>query len=111
MCIIKESLILYHVYKIPRIYNIRAVLENDVSRSLQTCQVEILSRPCKNPTVKLKYVGDTKDDATSFFTIDNILIEAVVDIFCPESKESKHAGRSSRRIQKREPLSLSTMLA
>ena len=88
---LSKSLILYHVYKIPGIYNIRAVLANDVSRSLQTCQVEILSRPCKNPTVKLKYVGDTPDDATNFFTIDNILIEAVVDIFCPESKESKYA--------------------
>lgn len=88
---LRKSLILYHVYKIPGIYNIRAVLGNDVSRSLQTCQVEILSRPCKNPTVKLKYVGDTPDDATSFFTIDNIHIEAVVDIFCPESKGSKYA--------------------
>ena len=88
---LRKSLTLYHVYKIPGIYNIRAVLGNDVSRSLQTCQVEILSRPCKNPTVKLKYVGDTPDDATSFFTIDNIHIEAVVDIFCPESIESKYA--------------------
>ena len=88
---LRKSLILYHVYKIPGIYKIRAVLGNDVSRSLQTCQVEILSRPCKNPTVNLKYVGGTPDDATSFFTIDNIHIEAVVDIFCPESKGSKYA--------------------
>lgn len=87
---LKENIILDHVYNTPGIYTIKAILGNAVAKSLRTCEVEILSRPCKKPTLKLKSVGDTPEDATSFFTADVINIEADVDVFCPESKESKY---------------------
>ena len=87
---LKENIILDHVYNTPGIYTIKAILGNAVTKSLRTCEVEVLPRPCKKPTVKLTSVGDTPEDATSFFTADVINIEANVDVFCPESKESKY---------------------
>ena len=87
---LQKSIELHHVYNTPGKYSILAILGNEVSTSLQTCEIEILSRPCKNPDVKLKDIGDNRDDAPSFLTIDNINIAADVDIFCPESRGSKY---------------------
>lgn len=81
---------LNHVYTVQGIYTIKASLGNAVSRSSTTCQVEILTRPCKKPEVKLKGVGDIPEDARKFYTVDVISIEADVDVFCPESKQSRY---------------------
>lgn len=87
---LRRTITLHHVYNTPGIYIITAVLGNAVSKSLSTCEVEILPRPCKKPTVILRNVGVIPEDARSFFMVDSINIEADVDLFCPESKESKY---------------------
>ena len=87
---LEGNIISHHIYNTPGIYTIKAILGNAVSKSLRTCEVEILSRPCKKPTVKLKSVGDTPENAKPFFRADTIHIETDVDVFCPESKESKY---------------------
>ena len=87
---LRRTITLRHVYNTPGIYIITAVLGNAVSKSLSTCEVEILPRPCKKPTVTFKNVGVIPEDARSFFVVDSINIEADVDVFCPESKEPKY---------------------
>ena len=98
--VLKKNIILQHVYNTQGIYTIKASLGNVVSRSSTTCEVEILSRPCKKPKVILKDIGDIPDDAKHFFRADVISIEAEVDVFCPESKESKYKWKIFQRDPK-----------
>ena len=87
---LKRSLILHHAYGTKGVYNITATLSNDVSRSSTSCIVEILSRPCKKPKVKLKGVGSYPEAARHFFVAEVIDIGADNDVFCPESEESTY---------------------
>lgn len=87
---LKRTLILDHIYDTEGVYNITASLSNDVSRSSVNCKVEILSRPCKKPEIRLKGVGDFPEFARHFFAVDIIDIDAYIEVFCPESKESKY---------------------
>lgn len=87
---LKRTLILHHIYDTEGVYNITASLSNDVSKSSVNCEVEILSRPCKKPEIRLKGVGEFPKVARHFFTVDVIDIDADIEVFCPESKESKY---------------------
>ena len=87
---LKRTSILHHVYRNKGLYNITVSVGNEVSISSVNCVVEILSRPCKKPEVKLKGVGDSPAAARSFFAVDVVEIEANIEIFCPESKESAY---------------------
>lgn len=87
---LKRTLTLHHAYDTKGVYNITATLSNDVSRSSVSCIVEILSRPCKKPEVKLKGVGSYPEAARHFFVAEVIDIDADIDVFCPESKEATY---------------------
>lgn len=87
---LKSTTILRHVFGTQGVYNITAILGNDVSRSSVNCEVEILSRPCKKPEVKLKGVGKFTKNARHFIADAVIDIEADIEVFCPESKESTY---------------------
>lgn len=87
---LKRTSILHHVYRNIGLYNITVSVGNDVSTSSVNCVVEILSRPCKKPEITLNGVGDSSAAATSFFAVDVVEIEANIEIFCPESKESTY---------------------
>lgn len=87
---LKRTSILHHVYQNEGVYNITVSVGNDVSISSVNCVVEILSRPCKKPEIILKGVGASPAAARSFFTVDVVEIEANIEIFCPESRESAY---------------------
>ena len=87
---LKRLSILHHLYHATGVYTITVSLGNDVSISSVNCVVEILSRPCKKPEITLKGVGDSPAAARSFFAVDVVEIEANIEIFCPESKESAY---------------------
>ena len=87
---LKRTSILNHVYQNIGVYNITVSVGNDVSISSVNCVVEILSRPCKKPQITLKGAGDSPAVARSFFAVDVVEIEANIEIFCPESKESAY---------------------
>lgn len=85
---LKRTSTLHHVYHNEGVYNITVSVGNDVSISTLNCVVEILSRPCKKPEITFKRVGYSPAAARSFFAVDVVEIEANVEVFCPESKES-----------------------
>ena len=87
---LKRTSIVHHTYQNIGFYNITVSVGNDVSISSVNCVVEILSRPCKKPQITLKGVGDSPATARSFFAVDVVEIEANIEIFCPESKESAY---------------------
>ena len=87
---LKKDIILKKVFNSQGIFTINATLGNAVSRVSTACEVEILARPCRKPKVKLKDAGEIPNDAKHFFRAEGITIEADVDVFCPESKESKY---------------------
>ena len=87
---LKRTVVIHYVYDSPGVYNITAVIRNDVSKSSANCEVEILSRPCKKPEVKLNRVGNIPKDARHLFTSEDIIIDADIDVFCPESKKSQY---------------------
>ena len=49
--------------------------------------------------MRLKNVGSSPADARDFFKASNIIIEADVDIFCPESKKSHYEWKISEYNQ------------
>ena len=87
---LERTTIMRYAFETPGVYNITATLTNYVSRSSVTCEVEILPRPCKKPELRLKNVGSSPADARDLFKASNIIIEADVDIFCPESEKSHY---------------------
>ena len=87
---LKKDIILKQFFNSQGIFIINATLGNAVSRVSTACEVEILSRPCRKPKVKLKDAADIPNKAKHFFRAEGITIEADVDVFCPESKESKY---------------------
>ena len=93
---LKRTSTLNHVYHNKGVYNITVSVGNDVSISSVNCVVDILSRPCKKPEITFKRVGYSPEAARSFFAVDVVEIEANVEIFCPESKESVYEWKIFR---------------